>query len=30
MVNFGAYAYPFAQLVVVVAGDVGYDGFAGF
>ena len=30
MVHFGAYAYPFAQLVVVVAGDVGDDGFAGF
>ena len=30
MVYFRAYAYPFAERVVVVAGDVGQDGFAGF
>ena len=30
MVDFSAYAYPFAQLMVVVAGDVGDDGFASF
>ena len=30
MVHLGPYAYPFAQLVVMVTGHMGHHGLAGF